>query len=326
MNPKSTCFLVTVLLGAAVAAAPLSAQDGVSGYHAALYHLEDVVERYTGADERRVDEAFAALEQAILAVNLASGGETEPWFWQSLERIGQVTNPPAGYPGPTVYQLQEVLIMVEQAIRSVWEHVTVEDSTPEVPDPALIAAIAALDETLAHYATGRDESPPRAALEAILALIEDIVEIGGTDVDVFFWQSRTRIRRLLDSSSPPTVYQLAEVIHAVEFEVDLLRAMLYDRLPPVLPPVVFFRRGDANGDGGVDMADAIFTLDFLFLGGAAPGCEKAADANDDGSVNVSDPTATLAHLFMGDEPPSFTFGAIAPDWTPDDLTCASPSR
>ena len=37
-------------------------------------------------------------------------------------------------------------------------------------------------------------------------------------------------------------------------------------------------RGNANGDAGLNIADGIFTLAYLFLGGNEPGCLDAAAA------------------------------------------------
>ncbi len=84
----------------------------------------------------------------------------------------------------------------------------------------------------------------------------------------------------------------------------------------------FFLRGDTNGDGQVNLADAILTLQHLF-GGTPIECEDAADANDDGVLNLADAVFTLSYLFGPVEslpPPS---GEPGPDPTPDDLTCAS---
>ena len=58
-----------------------------------------------------------------------------------------------------------------------------------------------------------------------------------------------------------------------------------------------FVRGDSNSDSSVDIADAIFTLEFLFGSGTAPSCADAADANDDGGVDISDAIVTLDYLF-----------------------------
>jgi hypothetical protein len=64
-----------------------------------------------------------------------------------------------------------------------------------------------------------------------------------------------------------------------------------------------FRRGDANEDGQVDLADAVATLHFLFLGDAARACLDALDADDSGVLNLSDPIFTLGALFLGGAPP-----------------------
>ena len=68
-----------------------------------------------------------------------------------------------------------------------------------------------------------------------------------------------------------------------------------------------FARGDSNGDGTVNIADAIATLGFLFGGAEAPQCLDSADANDDGGLNIADAIATLGFLFGGggDLPPPF---------------------
>ena len=63
----------------------------------------------------------------------------------------------------------------------------------------------------------------------------------------------------------------------------------------------FFVRGDANHDGSVDIADAVYTLWYVAAGGAEPPCRIAADVQDDDEVNLSDPIYTLNWLFRGGE-------------------------
>ena len=102
--------------------------------------------------------------------------------------------------------------------------------------------------------------------------------------------------------------------------------------PPLCPPTwgpgnaapvpgsatTTFRRGDANGDGTYDLADAIHTLGVLFGGGSFDTCEMAADANDDSQVDLGDAVFSLTHFF-GDGPgPALGCGI---DDTPDSLTC-----
>ncbi len=74
---------------------------------------------------------------------------------------------------------------------------------------------------------------------------------------------------------------------------------------PVNPALGYFVRGDSNADWGVDIADAIFTMQYLFLAGPEPVCLAAADANDDDAVNITDVITTLGMLFGG----GFTSGS-----------------
>jgi len=84
-----------------------------------------------------------------------------------------------------------------------------------------------------------------------------------------------------------------------------------------------FLRGDANGTGHVDIADAVATLAYLFSAGPDPVCMDAADANDDGAVNLADPVGTLAYLFSGGATPiPGPFPAAGYDWTADSFACA----
>jgi hypothetical protein len=93
---------------------------------------------------------------------------------------------------------------------------------------------------------------------------------------------------------------------------------------PTLDAGGLFRRADPNDDGEVDLADAIFTLNYLFRGRGDPSCIDAADSNDDGEVDLADAIFTLNFLFRGGrEPPPpgpFTPGS---DPTPDSLGCGA---
>ena len=90
-----------------------------------------------------------------------------------------------------------------------------------------------------------------------------------------------------------------------------------------------FVRGDGNGDGAIDLSDAVNTLDCLFLGSACPQCRDAADANDDGTLDLSDAVATLDWLFRGEAAPSapspdaaqYSTKSCGNDATPDALDC-----
>ncbi len=82
-----------------------------------------------------------------------------------------------------------------------------------------------------------------------------------------------------------------------------------------------FRRGDSDADGGHNIGDAIFILQYLFANGQSPPCLTSADTTDDGAVNLADAIYLLSYLFAnGPEPPP-PFPACGTDPTPDSLDC-----
>ncbi len=62
--------------------------------------------------------------------------------------------------------------------------------------------------------------------------------------------------------------------------------------------------GDANGDGIIDVTDAIYVLNYLFKGGPAPDPLEAGDANCDSIVDVTDAIFILNYLFKGGPEPN----------------------
>ena len=96
---------------------------------------------------------------------------------------------------------------------------------------------------------------------------------------------------------------------------------------------VGFVRGNANGGTidladpvrSVDLADAIFMLQNLFMGGQAPPCADAADANDDGRLNLLDPIWVIQFLVgnLGSSLPE-PFTQPGDDLTNDTLGCGTP--
>ena len=112
---------------------------------------------------------------------------------------------------------------------------------------------------------------------------------------------------------------------AVVFLNDLQRPNVPRELPPRnCGAGGLFRRGDANGDGRVDLSDPLFTLDFIFREGAASPCAKAADVNDSGRLDVLDAIHTLEFLFRGGAPPAEPFATCGADPTEDRLRCDVP--
>jgi hypothetical protein len=61
--------------------------------------------------------------------------------------------------------------------------------------------------------------------------------------------------------------------------------------------------GDANDDGDVNVADAVYIINFVFKGGPAPDPPCVGDANGDDDVNVGDAVYLIAFVFSGGPPP-----------------------
>lgn len=67
--------------------------------------------------------------------------------------------------------------------------------------------------------------------------------------------------------------------------------------------------GDANGDGLVNIADAVYIITYVFRGGLPPFEDKCADANNDYSVNVGDAIYLVNYVFR-----QYTAPDCSPHW------------
>lgn len=61
--------------------------------------------------------------------------------------------------------------------------------------------------------------------------------------------------------------------------------------------------GDADGDGIVNLADAVFLINYIFKGGPPPEPMEIGDVNLDGDVNVGDPVYLVNYIFRGGPEP-----------------------
>lgn len=82
-----------------------------------------------------------------------------------------------------------------------------------------------------------------------------------------------------------------------------------------------FKRGNVNGDLTLNLADAVFVINWLFASGPAPQCLDAGDCNDDGGTDISDAIYTINYLFASGPvlPPPFPDCGLDP--TDDSLDC-----
>jgi len=71
--------------------------------------------------------------------------------------------------------------------------------------------------------------------------------------------------------------------------------------------------GDANADGSTDVSDAVWIINYVFVGGLPPDPLSIGDANCDVSVDVSDAVWIIIYVFVGGNPPCELNGDAIPD-------------
>ena len=80
-------------------------------------------------------------------------------------------------------------------------------------------------------------------------------------------------------------------------------------IPGLAPLFVFFIRGDANGDGRVDIIDALTLIRFVAGDERGTGCIEALNTNRDGGVDVTDALPLLRWIFLDGPPLPYPFPA-----------------
>jgi hypothetical protein len=133
------------------------------------------------------------------------------------------------------------------------------------------------------------------------------VAAGGTEDVNAIWDGRTYGFEDLVQAN---VAIIAAVYDATTGYADQATTMVFPRR---------FLRGDANADGGVNLADAIYILQNLFSGGSAIVCPDAGDANDDESMNLADAVYILQFLFAQGAAIPAPHPACGEDTTPHPL-------
>lgn len=71
--------------------------------------------------------------------------------------------------------------------------------------------------------------------------------------------------------------------------------------------------GDVNGTGSVNVSDAVYIINYVFISGAPPVEFDAGDTNCDGSINVSDAVFIINFVFVGGNAPCDINGDDIPD-------------
>jgi hypothetical protein len=61
--------------------------------------------------------------------------------------------------------------------------------------------------------------------------------------------------------------------------------------------------GDANSDGTANVSDAVYIINYVFIGGNPPSPPASGDVNCDSTVNVSDAVWVINYVFVGGNKP-----------------------
>lgn len=132
----------------------------------------------------------------------------------------------------------------------------------------------------------------------------------------------------LDLSRPQDDESLGRYPDAVGLFIALERATPGEtNVGPAAPPEVKeaeFIRGDADDSGRLSIGDMTVILQTLFSGRPSPACRDRLDANDDGAVTMADALYVGAYLFQrgASIPPPFPQKGLDP--TSDALPCPLP--
>ncbi len=65
----------------------------------------------------------------------------------------------------------------------------------------------------------------------------------------------------------------------------------------------YYRCGDADGSDVVNISDAVYLINYVFAGGAAPAPIESGDVNLDGLITISDAVYLINHIFAGGPAP-----------------------
>lgn len=64
--------------------------------------------------------------------------------------------------------------------------------------------------------------------------------------------------------------------------------------------------GDLDGSGDIDIADAVYLVNYIFSGGPAPNPMAAGDTDCDGAITIADAVVLVNYIFAGGAAPCAT--------------------
>jgi len=155
--------------------------------------------------------------------------------------------------------------------------------------------------------------PARA--QSIVRVTYLVTDHPGADADAGERDEGIRFRDGLEGSGQPVRNELTIDGRTArprrQTELDIRR----------ISPGNSFLRGDANDDGKVDLADAVWFLNDLVRGGPETPCRRACDVNGDGKLDVSDAVYLAAYRFQHGPAIPAPFPGCGLDPSRSDLPC-----
>lgn len=143
----------------------------------------------------------------------------------------------------------------------------------------------------------------------------DTVQILGqssSKISMRFISSRTGGKNPMAAGDGPVINLLFQATGTGSGTVDTtilngiatLLKPLYMEYVPAVRPIVFQVgiRGDANGDGKINVGDAVYIVSYIFRDGPAPDPYEG-DANGDGKLNIGDAVYLVSYIFREGPPP-----------------------
>jgi hypothetical protein len=97
--------------------------------------------------------------------------------------------------------------------------------------------------------------------------------------------------------------QIIEIVRSGFTSADTAVMMNQNRQLEVTLVPGEFVAGDANCDRDVNVGDAVYIINYVFKGGAAPIPYMAGNANGDGETNIADAVYLISYIFHGGPPP-----------------------
>ncbi len=65
----------------------------------------------------------------------------------------------------------------------------------------------------------------------------------------------------------------------------------------------YYKSGDVNADGVIDLGDVLYLINYLYKNGPAPDPLETGDANCDGVIDLGDLLYLINYLYKGGPPP-----------------------